>query len=117
MSVVDNGITVLSLFDGKYEVTSDGDVFSNVGRRKKLIGKITDEGYHMVVLTVDGVKRYPNVHRIVAENFIPNPLKLPEVNHKDGNKTNQYSQKELGTMFNLGKTQIGYILQNKRWCI
>lgn len=65
-------MNVLSLFDGKYEVTDEGDVFSNVGTRKKMVGKVTKGGYHMVVLNVNGKKLYPLVHRLIANAFVPN---------------------------------------------
>ena len=81
-------MNVLSLFDGKYEIDAGGNVYSNVGSRKRLKGKITRDGYHMVVFNADGCKLYKNVHRLIAESFIPNPDNKPEVNHIDGNKTN-----------------------------
>lgn len=45
-------------------------------------------GYLCVGLWKDGKSRSKYIHRIVAENFIPNANDLPEVNHKDENKQN-----------------------------
>lgn len=47
-------------------------------------------GYSFVALTLNGKTVQPKVHRLVAETFILNPLNLPQVNHKDGNKQNNH---------------------------
>ena len=47
-------------------------------------------GYEMVVLFKNGKRKNCSVHRLVAEAFIPNPNNLPEVNHKDEIKTNNF---------------------------
>lgn len=48
------------------------------------------KGYKFVVLR-KGCKSYQVlVHRLVAQAFIPNPDSLPEVNHKDENKSNNH---------------------------
>jgi hypothetical protein len=44
-------------------------------------------GYLYTNLTKDKTKKKVKIHRIVAEAFIPNPLKLPEVNHINGDKS------------------------------
>jgi len=44
----------------------------------------SDRGY--LKITKNG--KSVSVHRLVAQAFLPNPLALPEVNHKDGNKEN-----------------------------
>jgi len=46
------------------------------------------DGYLMVCLAKDGKEKKYTVHRLVAIAFVPNPNNLPEVNHKDENKTN-----------------------------
>lgn len=45
-------------------------------------------GYMYVQFSLNGKHFCLRVHRIVATCFIPNPLGLPEVNHKDNDPTN-----------------------------
>ena len=47
-----------------------------------------DDGYLHCLLSVDGKSEMKSVHRLVAITFIPNPDNKPDVNHIDGNKTN-----------------------------
>ena len=45
-------------------------------------------GYLQVKFCIDEVKEQKLVHRLVAETFIANPMGLQQVNHKDGNPSN-----------------------------
>lgn len=46
------------------------------------------KGYKTCNITVNKNHYRPLVHRLIAENFIPNQFNKPVVNHKDGNKSN-----------------------------
>lgn len=72
-----------------YAVDEFGNVFSyKYGKTRKLSQSKNTKGYTQVNLSLDG-KMYPKrVHRLVAEAFIPNPCNFPEVNHIDGDKSN-----------------------------
>lgn len=57
--------------------------------RGKILKKwIAQVGYWMVSLGRDGKLTQYYVHRLVAEAFIQNPSNLPNIDHKDGDKTN-----------------------------
>ena len=82
--------------DNKMIVTSDGRIF-----RRYLVNKKRPEkgftgfreakpskgwlGYFLVGV---GSRKIAYVHRLVAEAFLPNPLGATEVDHVDGNKSN-----------------------------
>jgi len=59
---------------------------------KEIIRKLRFDkvnGYILTTITNNKGKLYSyKVHRLVAQAFIPNPENKPEVNHIDGNKTN-----------------------------
>lgn len=73
-------------FEGKYAITEDGRVWSY--RSKKYLKPLVDkDGYLFVHLWDKGSHTY-KIHRLVADAYIPNPTNLPQVNHKDEDKTN-----------------------------
>ena len=78
-------------YEGKYEVSNLGNVRSLKYARSnkvKLLKQASDHGYKRVNLFKNGKRKSHWVHRLVAIAFLPNPNNLPQVNHKDENKTN-----------------------------
>ncbi len=73
-------------YDG-YQVTSWGRVF-NKTTGKFVNQEVHHKGYLRVDLYKDHQRRHFKVHRLVAQAFIPNPYKKPQVNHIDGNNQN-----------------------------
>lgn len=81
-------------FNGKYQISNYGNVrsFSKWKNGELLKAGVTTTGYYFVNLVKNGRKEIvaARVHRLVAIAFIDNPYNLPEVNHIDGNKLNNY---------------------------
>lgn len=76
-------------FECLYEVSNLGRVKSFWFNKEKILKpNKTKWGYLYVVLCKDGRKKNYNVHRLVANAFLPNIDNLPEVNHIDEDKTN-----------------------------
>ena len=92
-------------YEGLYQVSNFGNIKSLARKNtfycvlrkeylerpvKERILKTNDKNakYKQVHLLKNGVVKVYLVHRLVAQEFIPNPNDLPQVNHIDGNKYN-----------------------------
>lgn len=85
-------------YDNKYQVSNLGRIKAKekeyIMRNKKHVSlehivaqQINNAGYYCVSIKTD--KNYfSTVHRLVAEEFIPNPNNYTDVDHIDGNKLN-----------------------------
>lgn len=86
-------------YEGSYQASTLGRIKSlprSVNRNGSLLpvrgcikkGAPNHKGYLLVVLKNSKTGIGKAIHRWVALTFIPNPLNLPQVNHKDGDKLN-----------------------------
>ena len=72
--------------EGVYKISYNGFVYSFISN-KLLKPGLSTNGYLSVVLyKASGEKRTANIHRMVAEAFLPNPEQKKCVNHTTGNK-------------------------------
>lgn len=66
----------------------DGDrVYEKHIPGQLLSPSLHSKGYLTVSIVVDGEQKNMYLHRLVAQAFIPNPENKPQVNHKNGDKT------------------------------
>lgn len=74
-------------YEGLYQISNLGRVkslnYRHTGREKILKLKIDKDGYLLICLYKNGKQKFFTIHRLVAEEFIPNPNNLPQVNHKN----------------------------------
>ena len=82
------------IYEGLYKVSNLGRILSlnykNTGKAELMNPSDDGGGYLHVVLSKNGETKTCKVHRLIAETLLPNPENLPEVNHKDEDKTNNF---------------------------
>lgn len=76
-------------YENLYLVSNRGRIYG-IKKRRLLTPAVMNKGYMLVTLWKDNEQNSMLVHRIVAQVFISNPGNLPQVNHKDTNKMNNY---------------------------
>jgi len=79
-----------------YQISDKGFVL-NKNKMRILKGCVDSHGYPFVGLSLDKVRQWCRIHRLVAEAFLDNPNKCKLVDHVDRNKTNN-------------------VVENLRWC-
>ena len=98
---------------GFVEVSNEGRVRSLLrGEPRILKTQVDNKGYHRIRVTIEREKMSYKVHREVAKAFIPNPDNLPQVNHKDCNKSNN-AVDNLEWITNVANAH--HAIENGRW--
>ena len=73
-------------YEEYYLINKNGEIKS---KRKNIIMKcFNNRGYLRIGLRKNGIKKFYNLHRLLAIQFIPNPNDYPLIDHIDNNKLN-----------------------------
>lgn len=79
---------------GQYTLFSDGEILAKDGHI--MMPQKDEKGYLRIRLRYGDVDKYGGatykIHRLVAENFVPNPDNKPQVNHINGDKTDNRAE-------------------------
>ena len=82
------------IYEGLYRVSNLGKIlilnYRNTGKAKLMKPSQEKNGYLKIVLSKNRKRKTCRVHRLIAETFLENPENLPQVNHKDEDKTNNF---------------------------
>lgn len=82
-------------YEGKYVVSITGKIFSldyrRTGQRREMTARKDEKGYYRVTLTINGKTERLRVHQVVAKAFHENPDGKPEVDHIDGDPSNNHA--------------------------
>jgi len=93
-----------------YFISEDGSFYNSKGKELKKFHRC--KGYLGVKLN----KTSYYIHRLIAEEFIPNPDNLPQINHIDKNRSNnsidnlEWCNSQRNVEHSLAKT---FIIENK----
>lgn len=101
-----------------YYICDNGDVYSRKrGRFQKLVPiKNPKNGYMAINVCAKGQRRFLTIHRLVAQAFIPNPDNKCDVNHKNGNKSdNCVENLEWNTRSENMKHSFNVLKQKPTW--
>lgn len=73
-------------YNGRYFIDRNGNIYSSY--IKRTMKQRTVCGYKAVTLLHDNGKKFTGVHRLVYQTFVGQIPKKMEINHVDGNKSN-----------------------------